>query len=723
MAQPRENIGRKRIRVVIIGGGSAGIAAAWELAKSPRYEVSVYERSWRLGGKGASGRASDGRIIEHGLHVWLGFYDNAFRIIRDCYEEVQHRAWGPRAELGKRLAHGSFDDAFQPEPHIGVTGLDPSGRQTVWSGLLPPAKGLPGDPIDADTNPFTVASYLQRCAELLKVLLQSVVARADENVPGQARPESRSAVDEAVDLDFSLDPTTSPELLIGRLGRRLRDGTLTAAAALLQAVTIFENVLQDLNHSPQLAGSALNFMKALAAQVRKQLHELVQIDPKLRWKTEVIDIVMTIAFGLFRDRVLLDRRGLDTLNQLDYREWLRKHGATKTALQSRFISGIYDLVFAYEGGNRRKPKLAAGVALRGAMRMFFTYRGSMFWRMRSGMGDAVFAPLYKVLRDQARQGANPVRFHFLHELKSVTLELDRRKDPYVKRMTFNMRGDDTDLDALDTFGCWAERLDDSPLAERAKGGEVPTSLEAGTHFDAVIFAMGLPDLAAVLTGPYVPASWEKVLAEADRRTVATKAAQVWLPNSLEELGWFRGSGFISALGLPFDTWADMTHTLSSERRWREHRVHPDAGAQGEPAAEARSVAYFCGVIPPEQIARLSRGAVGELEKDVQETLRGMEALWPATQAPSGAGLRALKTVTRANTTGSDRYATSLPGTIADRISPLSDALINATVAGDWTACGLDAGCVEAAVMSGRLAAHAITGSRPKLADIIGFDHP
>ena len=56
-------------------------------------------------------------------------------------------------------------------------------------------------------------------------------------------------------------------------------------------------------------------------------------------------------------------------------------------MNSRFITGIYDLVFAYEEGDRKRPALAAGVALRGALRMFFTYRGAMFWRMRSGMGD------------------------------------------------------------------------------------------------------------------------------------------------------------------------------------------------------------------------------------------------------------------------------------------------------------------------------------------------
>ena len=46
-----------------------------------------------------------------------------------------------------------------------------------------------------------------------------------------------------------------------------------------------------------------------------------------------------------------------------------------------------------------------------------------------------------------------------------------------------------------------------------------------------------------------------------------------------------------------------------------------------------------------------------------------------------------------------------------------------TVAGDWTACGLDAGCIEAAVMSGMLAAFAITGTQPALESIVGYDHP
>ena len=62
----------KPARVAIVGGGCAAMAAALELtdpAHQGRYEVTVYQLGWRLGGKGASGRGPAGRIEEHGLHV------------------------------------------------------------------------------------------------------------------------------------------------------------------------------------------------------------------------------------------------------------------------------------------------------------------------------------------------------------------------------------------------------------------------------------------------------------------------------------------------------------------------------------------------------------------------------------------------------------------------------------------------------------------------------
>ena len=71
------------------------MTAAYWLA--PHHDVTVYQLGWRLGGKGASGRNPDAgmRIEEHGLHIWIGFYENAFRLIRLAYKEMVERGLCP----------------------------------------------------------------------------------------------------------------------------------------------------------------------------------------------------------------------------------------------------------------------------------------------------------------------------------------------------------------------------------------------------------------------------------------------------------------------------------------------------------------------------------------------------------------------------------------------------------------------------------------------------
>ena len=53
---------RPRRRVAILGGGMAGLSAAWRLSEPgwrDRFEsITVYQRGWRLGGKGASSRGA-----------------------------------------------------------------------------------------------------------------------------------------------------------------------------------------------------------------------------------------------------------------------------------------------------------------------------------------------------------------------------------------------------------------------------------------------------------------------------------------------------------------------------------------------------------------------------------------------------------------------------------------------------------------------------------------
>ena len=160
------------VRVAVIGGGCASIAAAFELSRPEHkgaYEITVYQQGWRLGGKGASGRGPSGRIEEHGLHLWMGHYDNAFRLIRDCYEELNRNpATCPLA---------TWTDAFKPAPHVGVTERTSDGQWRKLLACFPPSEGLPGDPY-AESNPLTVQAFLGRAASLLATLIQSAQGSA-----------------------------------------------------------------------------------------------------------------------------------------------------------------------------------------------------------------------------------------------------------------------------------------------------------------------------------------------------------------------------------------------------------------------------------------------------------------------------------------------------------------------------------------------------------------
>src|SRR5262249_25014532 len=172
------------------------------------------------------------------------------------------------------LPHGSFDDAFFAEPHVGVASPGRDRQWKVWTGYLPPTDGLPGTPLDERTNPFTLSAYLARALDLTRALMHSILAPArDEPPPTAPRPDRRSSLDEAidVDLDFSFDPTGSPAILVERMARLFRAGVLTGGATLLQAVTIFETWLQQRDPAPQFSESVLKLLEAGAPQTRKQM--------------------------------------------------------------------------------------------------------------------------------------------------------------------------------------------------------------------------------------------------------------------------------------------------------------------------------------------------------------------------------------------------------------------------------------------------------------------
>jgi uncharacterized protein with NAD-binding domain and iron-sulfur cluster len=700
------------LRVAIVGGGCAALTTAFELTRPEhegRYQVTVYQMGWRLGGKGASGRGACDRIEEHGLHLWMGFYENAFRLMRECYAE--RRAIFPDCRFA------DWRDAFKPAPDIGVADRD-GDRWSFWLAHFPPGHGQPGD--STEHGPFTVRAYLRQSVMLITELL-------------------RSAAPDASGTDGSSVPR-GPDAFASAVGSLLRYGQLATTAALLEAGMFLREAIDG--YFPQMfrdgASLPIQILDAMTAAVRRQLDLLVARDAELRRVWQVIDLILAILRGSFRCGLALDARGFDALNDYDWREWLRGNGAAEESVDSGFLRAIYDLAFAFEDGDVNRPRLAAGVALRGAMRMFFTYRGALFWRMSAGMGDIVFAPFYQVLKHRG------VHFEFFHRLRNVGLSGET--PAYVQTLDFDVQasirgdGEYRPLIEVHNVPSWPAQPDFSQLVNGDAIATESRSFEAawetrrsGTKrlevmrdFDFVVLGVSiaaLPDVAPELIER--EPRWREMVRHV--KTVPTQAFQVWLRSGVAELGWHRPSVNLAGFVEPFDTWADMSH-LIPEESWN---------------GQTKSIAYFCSVLPDparngvavteqmhrEQHAQVRANAVAFLDHDVS-------ALWPKAKGPDGRFCREMFAAGpdrlhnegfdgqfwTANINPTDRYVQSLPGSIVYRISPLDMTFDNLTIAGDWTATGLDTGCIESAVISGRLAAHAIS-CRPALGDIVGYDHP
>lgn len=717
----------KPINVAVIGGGCAAIAAAFELSRpehNGRYRVTVYQLGWRLGGKGASGRGPNARIEEHGFHVWMGFYENAFRLIRECYAELA------RDRSKCRIA--DWRDAFFPAPFLSVPAPSKDGPFAPMISYFPPAEGLPGDPLTKD-NPFTVSSYLAHTASALRTMLLSVDARAakarDNSPPRSEQPQESTSPFPGM-----------PDDVKTRIFALLKFGLLTTMAGVIEALGLLQTLFARM---ATYSKALLPIFEAISSTIRRQIESALSDDPELTILWQAIDLEMTSMLGILRFGLVTDPRGFDAINDYDFREWLKINGASDSTINSPLVRASYDLAMAYEGGDYRRPGHAAGVALRGSLRFLFTYRGSIVWKMRAGMGDVVFAPFYEVLK---RRG---VSFEFFHRLQAVKLaeasELGHDERPYVKALEFAVQaevreGEYRPLVDIDGLPCWLSTPDLSQLVDgdNLKDRKFEShwdqravrqkTLKVCDDFDFVVLGIGLGAIPFVCQDILQrDQRWRDMVTHL--KTVETQAFQLWMNEDMEALGWDGPPVSMCGFARPFDTWGDMRH-LIHEERWT---VAP------------RAIAYFCSALTDPAVPlnihdpdyeskrreHVRKDAINFLNREIGQ-------LWPGAIAPQGnfrwelladencdAGAgegRFNSQFWTANVGPSERYVLSLPGTPKYRISPLDNSYDNMTIAGDWTATGLDTGCVESAIISGRLAAHAISGL-PRLNEIVGYDHP
>lgn len=623
-----------KTRIVILGSGMAALSAAMRLTRDEadrrRFAVTVYTPGWLVGGKGASvrNRRVGDRIEEHGLHILLGFYENAFRVIREAYGELGRPVGAPLA---------GFEDAFKPLNEVSLMEYGPDGSPQPWV-FRPRTNALvPGDGADLPTPREMLVLGVEQATYLLG-------SWAERHADGAAR--SRVGV------------------AMRALGLVVRGAVATGAIAAVQAERLSRSL----------------------GRARALLERLLTKEIELRRLWVVIEFGLINLIGMLREGLLADDADFGALDDEDYRAWLRRHGASETTLRSSLLTGLYNLAFSNPDG------AGAGVGLVGTMRFLLAYRGSLFWLMQAGMGETVFAPLYQVL---VRRG---VAFRFFHEAQHLALHPRQdRVERVVLRASAEIVGGGDYQPLVDVAGlpCFPE----GPLTDQIRAVDRTLTLERGRDFDQLVIGASVGAL---------PAFCAELMARSPRfgemvgglRTIRTLSLQVWSDREPEALGW-RGPRVIGTCRLPYETWADLSH-LSARETW-----------------VARAQIYGCGVIG-NGVTPLD--APVDHEAIVDEARRALAIEWstlfPAAGRGDGASspgdVRSDGFYARVNTAPSDRYVLSVPGTTRLRLRPDESGFENVVLAGDWTRTGLDAGCLEAAAMSGLMAARHLLGTRERV---------
>jgi uncharacterized protein with NAD-binding domain and iron-sulfur cluster len=674
-------------KVVVLGGGAAAVTAAYELTATRElreaHEVTLYTLGWRLGGKGASGRNDPAhRIEEHGLHIWFGFYDNAFSVMRRCYEELDRSEEKPLAK---------WTDAFEPRSDC-VQYERYRDRWVPHHFTLPRKPLTPGDasPVDGPT----------RLWEMLRGAFAFIEARWLDLAPhASTRARDRAA---------HAGARRTLGLLRRRAHRRARRGRHSHVA--LRVVAWLTNRVRD-----------VVWRRVVRARVD---------DDELRLFFMWLDLAAAMIDGIAKDKLLDPERGFGAINDEEFRAWLARHGASPLTVEgSPIVRAIYDAAFCYEEGDVNRPNVAAGKAAQDLIRSLFCYKGALMYKMQAGMGDTVFAPFYEVLHRVDRDvGRRRVDFRFFHCVTRLGVGQDGASIEEIELVpqATVLAGEYDPLIDVKGLPCWPSEPNWEQLHEgqQLKKDHVnfeqviappnrrpePITLKRGRDFDEVVLAIPVGALPAIC-GELSDANRRFARMLDNSHTVMTQAFQLWLTRDAHELGFPYSAGTLASCYVePLDTYCDMNQLLDRED-WR--------------AGEVGGIAYFCGVLAHAGLSTQTQADERCHDSALEYLDRDVHTIWPESRSGNGFAWQLLvdrnggegrerfeSQYWRANFSGSERYALTLAGSVKHRLWPGQSGFKHLFLAGDWTRNGIDGGSVEAAVTSGMLAARAVCGSPP-----------
>jgi uncharacterized protein with NAD-binding domain and iron-sulfur cluster len=695
-------------KIAILGGGLGSMTTATLLSEpeyQDQFDITVYQMGWRLGGKGASGRnlEKQNRIEEHGLHLWFGFYDNAFELIKRCYAENNRPLGSPLSTWNEAFKPCSF---FVLQEHI-------NDEWIKWALPFPQNDLEPG----MGSEELSIYDY---ASEMARFALNSYETyQVQKNISKEDSPFE------------NLENLHSDELELPTLVRKLirKEVGLSLHALLKKTDDLFygKKKLSTIK-SKRLILLLEFFLKYYGPLIDKK----VENNDLLRRLWIGIDLALTCLLGFLRDGVFKD--GLKVINKYDYKEWLKRNGASPLTVNSAPVNAIYSAFFSANN------TFEAGTAINISLKLVLKYRGAFYYRMQAGMGDTIFTPMYEVLKKRG------VKFEFFHKVQNVVMSEDQQSiDSVEGAIQATLKNTDEEYQPLvDVKGlpCWPSM----PLYDQlVQGDELKTekinlesawtpwknvgsfSLKKGIDYDHIVLGIAIdalkPICADIITAK---PSWQQMM---DKMiAVPTQALQLWFKPDVAGLGWAFWQKELAFLSTytddPMNTWADMSDLIIRESWPDDHFPN--------------QIAYYCNEylqknfpeLPPpsdhgypaEQLALMRERVLKALKESLPAIFPNAvdeqgEFRWDLLVDPeNGVGEERLNSqYLRVNMDPTEHYVLSAKGSAEYRLKADESGFRNMTLTGDWIDNEADngvmnGGYVEGTVLSGIKSSEAVIAS-------------
>ncbi|WP_100260553.1 NAD(P)-binding protein [Qipengyuania seohaensis] len=674
-----------KTRIAILGGGLSGIVTAFYLSapeQRRKYDITIYQLGWRLGGKCATGRNPDHgeRVQEHGLHVFMGAYQNAFRMVQEAYGEA------------KNLPFETWDKAFTQQTKLTLMDRR-DGKYEPWPFGVPVMPGTPG---------ITKAPDIWgRIAEVLEWI------------------ESEMLGTHGITFSDHPDLSSLPwwRRMIVRILLGIEHIVAEAASVIIRdAMGIVQALVEDPGkHGAHHHSLLADAVSGLRSWIQRRARPLLNEDADLRHFWIFVDLGLTSLIGSLRDGLLFDpEANLERVNALDYRDWLRSHGADELTLDSSLIRSLYDLIFAYPQGDWTKPgEVEAGTMVVSLMNTA-TYQGAIIWKFNSATGDAIVQPIYEVLKQRG------VKVEFFHRVDRLVPSADGKQIEAVElgRQVELLGGDYDPLRQLKSGQyVWPDRPRFEQIKDgdklRASGADLeshwtewedalpPLTLTAGDDYDALVLAIP-PTAHPIICRDLIAQKPEWARFNNTIRSTATQNLQTWMDRDEVKLGWTLPTLVGAFDKVNLNTWCDISEVLATEE-WPK-----DSGIRTEQ--------IMCGplpckdTLPPSSDHEFPLREQRKVEQFAEQFLEQQgERFWPGgfgPGAPKGGAIRS--TYVRANIDPSERYTLTVRNSTRHRMTASGSTYSNLYLTGDWIQNGQNLGSFEASTISGMLASHAIS---------------